>query len=70
MTITKNESGLLELNDAGDKLTGKFYADGSGKLTSHPAWRFGKLQSKYGKRQLDRAIQSAVSDGSSSVEPV
>lgn len=70
MTINKTENGQIEFDDAGEKLAGKFYSDGSGSLTSHPVYRFAKLRNKYGKRQLDRAIQTAVSDGTASIEPL
>jgi len=70
MTLTKTENGQIEFDDAGEKLLGKFYSDGSGTLTSHPVYRFAKLQKTYGKRQLDRAIQTAVSDGVATIDPV
>lgn len=68
LTISTLENGSLELSDDGEKLVGKFHGDGSGKLVDNHARRYPRLQAKYGKRQLYGAIQSAVRDGSSTLE--
>jgi len=69
LTITKLENGHLEFDISGEKLVGKFYGDGSGKLLCADAVKqYARLERIYGKRQLKGTIQIAVRDGRDTCE--